>query len=113
MGSLDLGGASTQIAFMAPLDARGADLIQISLYGYEYNVYTHSFLCYGKNEAEKKVLAELVKVTFSDPVITLHLNVNCCWGNAAIQPSAKVCINHRTKIKEDKELYVIVRHLVC
>lgn len=34
-------------------------------------------------------------------------------GKAAIQPSAKVCINHRTKIKEDKELYVIVRHLVC
>ncbi|XP_062848292.1 ectonucleoside triphosphate diphosphohydrolase 3 [Trichomycterus rosablanca] len=61
VGSLDLGGASTQIAFMAPDDARGQDLIRVSLYGYEYNVYTHSFLCYGKNEAEKKVLADLVK----------------------------------------------------
>uniref|UniRef100_W5JXU8 Ectonucleoside triphosphate diphosphohydrolase 3 n=1 Tax=Astyanax mexicanus TaxID=7994 RepID=W5JXU8_ASTMX len=61
VGSLDLGGASTQIAFTAPDDATGEDLIRVSLYGYEYNVYTHSFLCYGKNEAEKKVLAELVK----------------------------------------------------
>lgn len=77
MGSLDLGGASTQIAFTAPSDARGPDLIKVSLYGYEYNVYTHSFLCYGKNEAEKRVLAELVKVAFSVPVITLQLNVNC------------------------------------
>ncbi|KAF4088147.1 hypothetical protein AMELA_G00079280 [Ameiurus melas] len=63
VGSLDLGGASTQIAFTAPPDTRGADLIKVSLYGYEYNVYTHSFLCYGKNEAEKKVLAELVKMS--------------------------------------------------
>ncbi|XP_026781866.2 ectonucleoside triphosphate diphosphohydrolase 3 [Pangasianodon hypophthalmus] len=61
VGSLDLGGASTQIAFTAPPDARGTDLIKVSLYGYEYNVYTHSFLCYGKNEAEKRVLAELAQ----------------------------------------------------
>ncbi|KAI5106254.1 ectonucleoside triphosphate diphosphohydrolase 3 isoform X1 [Silurus meridionalis] len=63
VGSLDLGGASTQIAFTAPSDTTGEDLIKISLYGYEYNVYTHSFLCYGKNEAEKQVLAELVKLS--------------------------------------------------
>lgn len=75
MGSLDLGGASTQIAFTVPLDTRGQDLIKVSLYGYEYNVYTHSFLCYGKNEAEKRVLAELVKVT-SIPVLTLCLMLN-------------------------------------
>ncbi|XP_076844507.1 ectonucleoside triphosphate diphosphohydrolase 3 isoform X2 [Brachyhypopomus gauderio] len=61
VGSLDLGGASTQIAFVAPDDTRGKDLVKVSLYGYEYNIYTHSFLCYGKNEAEKKVLAELAK----------------------------------------------------
>ncbi|XP_053350739.1 ectonucleoside triphosphate diphosphohydrolase 3 [Clarias gariepinus] len=72
VGSLDLGGASTQIAFTAPPDARGADLIQISLYGYEYNVYTHSFLCYGKNEAEKRVLAELVKSQSRDSARISH-----------------------------------------
>lgn len=93
MGSLDLGGASTQIAFTAPSDATGPDLIRISLYGYEYNVYTHSFLCYGKNEAEKKVLAELVKVTFSDPVITKML---IAGEKAVIQQHL---YNHRRKKK--------------
>ncbi|XP_030638615.1 ectonucleoside triphosphate diphosphohydrolase 3 [Chanos chanos] len=61
VGSLDLGGASTQIAFSVPDNLQGEDFIKVKLYGYEYNVYTHSFLCYGKNEAEKRVLASLVK----------------------------------------------------
>ncbi|KAL0984901.1 hypothetical protein UPYG_G00150200 [Umbra pygmaea] len=62
VGSMDLGGASTQIAFTLPdPTAQGPDIVRVSLYGYEYNIYTHSFLCYGKNEAEKRVLASLVK----------------------------------------------------
>ncbi|CAM4697729.1 hypothetical protein PO909_008968 [Leuciscus waleckii] len=61
VGSLDLGGASTQIAFATSDDAKGEDIITVSLYGYEYNIYTHSFLCYGKNEAEKRVWAKLSK----------------------------------------------------
>ncbi|XP_012684150.2 ectonucleoside triphosphate diphosphohydrolase 3 [Clupea harengus] len=60
-GSLDLGGASTQIAFATTDDARGEGLTKVVLYGYEYTVYTHSFLCFGKNEAEKTVLAKLVQ----------------------------------------------------
>ncbi|XP_055066560.2 ectonucleoside triphosphate diphosphohydrolase 3 [Misgurnus anguillicaudatus] len=61
VGSLDLGGASTQIAFAVSDDAKGEDIIKVSLYGYDYNIYTHSFLCYGKNEAEKRVWAKLSK----------------------------------------------------
>ncbi|KAI2655566.1 Ectonucleoside triphosphate diphosphohydrolase 3 [Labeo rohita] len=63
VGSLDLGGASTQIAFATSDEAKGEDIIKVSLYGYEYNIYTHSFLCYGKNEAEKRVWAKLAKQT--------------------------------------------------
>uniref|UniRef100_A0A8C9UYK1 Ectonucleoside triphosphate diphosphohydrolase 3 n=1 Tax=Scleropages formosus TaxID=113540 RepID=A0A8C9UYK1_SCLFO len=67
VGSLDLGGASTQIAFSVPSeevpgDPRPDGFVEVWLYGYEYNVYTHSFTCYGKDEAEKKVLASLVQV---------------------------------------------------
>lgn len=62
VGSLDLGGASTQIAFTTTDDASGEGLTKVTLYGYEYTVYTHSFLCFGKNEAEKTVLAKLVQV---------------------------------------------------
>ena len=63
VGSMDLGGASTQIAFAVQDDLKGPDYMSIKLYGYSYNVYTHSFLCYGKGEAEKRVLDKIVQVT--------------------------------------------------
>ncbi|XP_026225671.1 ectonucleoside triphosphate diphosphohydrolase 3 [Anabas testudineus] len=66
VGSMDLGGASTQIAFAVQDDLMGPDYMHIKLYGYPYNVYTHSFLCYGKNEAEKMVMDKIVQES-SDP----------------------------------------------
>ncbi|XP_069549273.1 ectonucleoside triphosphate diphosphohydrolase 3 [Brachyistius frenatus] len=66
VGSMDLGGASTQIAFAVQDDLKGPDYLHVKLYGYSYNVYTHSFLCYGKNEAEKKVLDKVIQES-SDP----------------------------------------------
>uniref|UniRef100_A0A3Q3K3R7 Ectonucleoside triphosphate diphosphohydrolase 3 n=1 Tax=Monopterus albus TaxID=43700 RepID=A0A3Q3K3R7_MONAL len=66
VGSMDLGGASTQIAFAVQEDLSGPDYMHVQLYGYPYNVYTHSYLCYGKNEAEKKVLDKVVQES-SDP----------------------------------------------
>lgn len=62
VGSMDLGGASTQIAFAIDEDLKGDDYLHIKLYGYSYNVYTHSFLCYGKNEAEKTLLDKVLRV---------------------------------------------------
>lgn len=62
LGSMDLGGASTQIAFAVSDNFTGEDYLRVKLYGYPYNVYTHSFLCYGKNEAEKQVLDKIVQV---------------------------------------------------
>lgn len=59
---MDLGGASTQIAFAIQDDLSGPDYLNVKLYGYPYNVYTHSFLCYGKHEAEKRILDKIVKV---------------------------------------------------
>lgn len=59
---MDLGGASTQIAFAVEEDYKGEDYLPIKLYGYSYNVYTHSFLCYGKNEAEKTLLGKVLRV---------------------------------------------------
>ncbi|XP_063736272.1 ectonucleoside triphosphate diphosphohydrolase 3 isoform X2 [Eleginops maclovinus] len=61
VGSMDLGGASTQIAFAVQSNLSGPDYLPVKLYGYPYNVYTHSFLCYGKNEAGKMVLDKVVK----------------------------------------------------
>ncbi|XP_075349358.1 ectonucleoside triphosphate diphosphohydrolase 3 isoform X2 [Mycteria americana] len=62
MGALDLGGASTQISFI-PEDSQENfnSTLQVKLYGYNYNVYTHSFQCYGRDEAEKRLLALLLQ----------------------------------------------------
>lgn len=63
-GALDLGGASTQISFSTgeKVGLNTSDIMKVSLYGYVYTVYTHSFQCYGRNEAEKRFLAILLQV---------------------------------------------------
>uniref|UniRef100_A0A0P6J200 Ectonucleoside triphosphate diphosphohydrolase 3 n=1 Tax=Heterocephalus glaber TaxID=10181 RepID=A0A0P6J200_HETGA len=71
-GALDLGGASTQIAFVAG-DAgmlNTSDAVQVTLYGYTYTLYTHSFLCYGQNEAQKRFLASLLQNSSSGTHVT-------------------------------------------
>lgn len=82
VGSMDLGGASTQIAFAIQEDFKGPDYLHVKLYGYPYTVYTHSFLCYGKNEAEKQVLDRVIKVnTF---FFLLHKNVSAKTKNSQV-----------------------------
>ncbi|XP_027728277.1 ectonucleoside triphosphate diphosphohydrolase 3-like isoform X2 [Vombatus ursinus] len=60
-GALDLGGASAQISFVPEEEAGHSanSTVQVSLYGYTYTLYTHSFQCYGRDEAEKRFLARL------------------------------------------------------
>ncbi|NXS88257.1 ENTP8 diphosphohydrolase, partial [Erpornis zantholeuca] len=63
-GALDLGGASTQITFVP----EGSVLSQneastFTLYGYSYNIYTHSYLCYGQNEMLQRLAKELIVVS--------------------------------------------------
>ncbi|KAL7990718.1 hypothetical protein Chor_014148 [Crotalus horridus] len=64
-GALDLGGASTQITFVPDPDKieSSADIVNFHLYGKEYMVYTHSFLCYGKDQALRLKLLQDVLVT--------------------------------------------------
>uniref|UniRef100_H3CHH8 Ectonucleoside triphosphate diphosphohydrolase 2 n=1 Tax=Tetraodon nigroviridis TaxID=99883 RepID=H3CHH8_TETNG len=62
VGALDLGGASTQITFETRDEIEdAADMIRMRLYGYDYSVYTHSFLCYGQGEVLRRLLAHLIK----------------------------------------------------
>ncbi|XP_063778401.1 ectonucleoside triphosphate diphosphohydrolase 3 isoform X2 [Pseudophryne corroboree] len=61
-GALDLGGASTQISFIPEKsDQNPNSTVEVTLYGYKYNVYTHSFQCYGRDESEKRLLASLAQ----------------------------------------------------
>ncbi|KAG7492525.1 hypothetical protein MATL_G00014900 [Megalops atlanticus] len=59
MGALDLGGASTQITFVSKQEVESEENSMLfRLYGNDYHVYTHSFLCYGKDQALKLALAK-------------------------------------------------------
>ncbi|XP_043912866.1 ectonucleoside triphosphate diphosphohydrolase 1 isoform X3 [Protopterus annectens] len=58
-GALDLGGASTQITFVPEEQIESPqNLSYFRLYGRSYNVYTHSYLCYGKDQALRVMLAK-------------------------------------------------------
>ncbi|XP_069465894.1 ectonucleoside triphosphate diphosphohydrolase 8-like [Ambystoma mexicanum] len=53
-GALDLGGASTQISFIPNVDMEDKrDEVKFRLYGVNYTIYTHSYLCYGLRQALK------------------------------------------------------------
>ncbi|XP_038046763.1 uncharacterized protein LOC119720971 [Patiria miniata] len=62
-GALDLGGASTQITFIPedPSQIPPEYRANLRLYGKDYELYTHSFLCYGADEAQRRLEANLVK----------------------------------------------------
>ncbi|XP_029934419.1 ectonucleoside triphosphate diphosphohydrolase 1 isoform X1 [Myripristis murdjan] len=61
-GALDLGGASTQISFVSSSydgSESPSNSVSFRLYGNNYNLYTHSFLCYGKDQVLRLALAHL------------------------------------------------------
>lgn len=72
LGALDLGGASTQITFQpgVPVEDRNTSVF-FRLYGTNYSLYSHSYLCYGQSQALKMLLAALHQVP---------------WGTGAAQP---------------------------
>ncbi|XP_020796341.2 ectonucleoside triphosphate diphosphohydrolase 1 isoform X2 [Boleophthalmus pectinirostris] len=72
-GALDLGGASTQISFISDtFDSLESptNAVTFRLYGNDYNLYTHSFLCYGKDQVLRMSIAHQTKSgpgSISDP----------------------------------------------
>lgn len=63
LGAMDLGGASTQITFETASPAEDpANEVQLRLYGQHYRVYTHSFLCYGRDQVLRRLLASALQV---------------------------------------------------
>ncbi|NXD83024.1 ENTP8 diphosphohydrolase, partial [Halcyon senegalensis] len=64
LGALDLGGASTQITFQPGVTLEDKNTsIFFRLYGTNYSLYTHSYLCYGQTQALKRLLADLHQVS--------------------------------------------------
>lgn len=60
-GALDMGGASTQISFYEPNEDIMANLFKIQIgQAKHWNLYAHSFLYYGINEARDRFYAQLL-----------------------------------------------------
>ncbi|XP_043836088.1 ectonucleoside triphosphate diphosphohydrolase 2 isoform X1 [Dromiciops gliroides] len=68
VGAMDLGGASTQITFETASQTEDpANEVKLQLYGQSYRVYTHSFLCYGRDQILKRLLAGVLQSHSSHP----------------------------------------------
>ncbi|XP_029295638.1 ectonucleoside triphosphate diphosphohydrolase 2-like [Cottoperca gobio] len=86
IGALDLGGASTQIAFETSEKVENKDnVMELKLYGQTYTLYTQSFLCFGQDQFLRKLLAHLittegVKPQVSHPCYPLQFNVSIKLG---------------------------------
>ncbi|KFR10940.1 Ectonucleoside triphosphate diphosphohydrolase 2, partial [Opisthocomus hoazin] len=75
LGAMDFGGASTQITFEtgdAIEDPRNE--VMLKLYGQAYKVYTHSFLCYGRDQVLKRLLAKLLQAESYQATVS-----HPCW----------------------------------
>lgn len=60
---MDFGGASTQITFETrDMIENPRNEVMLKLYGQAYKVYTHSFLCYGRDQVLKRLLSKLLQV---------------------------------------------------
>ncbi|NXK48076.1 ENTP8 diphosphohydrolase, partial [Chauna torquata] len=72
IGALDLGGASTQITFLpgTTIDDSNTRAL-LRLYGTNYSIYAHSYLCYGERQALKRLMASLHQDSLS-PRQVLH-----------------------------------------
>lgn len=61
VGALDFGGASTQITFETSNVVEDKNnVIELRLYGHDYRLYTQSFLCYGRDQVLRRILAHLI-----------------------------------------------------
>ena len=59
-----MGGASAEISFIPKAGTSVPEQYskKLKVYGDTYPLYTHSFLCFGLKEAERRLLASLVQV---------------------------------------------------
>ncbi|XP_072540650.1 ectonucleoside triphosphate diphosphohydrolase 8 [Salminus brasiliensis] len=91
LGAMDLGGSSTQISFTPKDPVKDpTSAFNLQLYGYKYQLYTHSYLCYGKDQALKKLQAYLQKTanlsTVNHPCYHSGYNLTLTLGNLYDSP---------------------------
>ncbi|NP_001004643.1 ectonucleoside triphosphate diphosphohydrolase 2a.1 [Danio rerio] len=108
VGALDFGGASTQITFVTKQTVENKDdLMKLRLYGRDYQIYTHSFLCYGRDQVLLRLLAHLITIQGSDTSI-----IHPCYPadySSSIKLSSVFgtpCVEKQTSYNPDGELQI-------
>ncbi|NWW80815.1 ENTP2 diphosphohydrolase, partial [Climacteris rufus] len=92
LGAMDFGGASTQITFETRDTIENPrNEVMLKLYGQAYKVYTHSFLCYGRDQVLKRLLskvlqAESYQATVSHPCWPVGYNKSLLLSNIYDSP---------------------------
>ncbi|XP_069097556.1 ectonucleoside triphosphate diphosphohydrolase 2 isoform X1 [Pleurodeles waltl] len=77
LGAMDFGGASTQITFATNAGIEDKENeVNLRLYGQSYKVYTHSFLCYGRDQVLRRMLSKVLKANDYNSSL-----LNPCWPN--------------------------------
>ncbi|XP_053509904.1 ectonucleoside triphosphate diphosphohydrolase 2 [Ictalurus furcatus] len=111
VGALDFGGASTQITFETKDKVEDKDnLMTLQLYGRNYSIYTQSFLCYGRDQMLRLLLAELVKSQGTDGLIThpcFPLGYNVSKTLDMLFDSPCTASRKPTPFNGDKQLHIV------
>ncbi|GAA6067207.1 ectonucleoside triphosphate diphosphohydrolase 1, partial [Tachysurus ichikawai] len=106
VGALDLGGASTQITFVSGQELESPDnSIDFRLYGNDYQLYTHSFLCYGKDQVLKLSLEQQIQpkldvtdnIILEDPCFHPGYETNKSFQSLFDSPCVKKVTHSQTK----------------
>jgi Golgi nucleoside diphosphatase len=93
-GALDMGGASTQISFYEPNEDIMSDLFKLQVgQGKHWNLYAHSFLYFGINEARNRFHANLLAGTTASDRLVEGVYNPCLPGGTRQETRLNIHIN--------------------
>jgi Golgi nucleoside diphosphatase len=93
-GALDLGGGSAQIGFYEPSEDIMSGLFKLQIgQAKHWNIYTHSFLYYGMNEAKDRFQARLASGKSTEERVVEGIHNPCLPGGAKMEIRTNIHIN--------------------
>lgn len=108
IGALDLGGGSTQIGFYEPSEDIMSGLFKLQIgQAKHWNIYTHSFLYYGMNEATDRFQARLVAGKSSEERVVKGIHNPCLPGGTKMEIRTSIHVNENgVETREYNHSYV-------